>query len=880
MIISLDKLKKNAGGSGSIDMSSIGYSKDDNAAVTNKIMSEFNLGHSETLFNEWDKNNTSAYNLYAYDYDLRYAPAIDTSNVQTMEGMFRDCANLIYVPKYDMSNVRDTTSMFMNCGALETMPEIDMTNIQSASGMFMNCGALKEIRLTGNPELVINAGQMFDGCSASIMFPDTEQFAQIKTNAESAGCILSPYLPNSMIKASFYLSGANGYQTVSNYPIYWGTDISKINNPMIYIGNGDWKATLPEGTEGPIYFKSGATGFNTAIGNGKASIMPGEVKEFSDLTPITIEDSYVTDYIQSASEENGITGVAGGMTIRQSYAGDWMTLNIPVDPTISNGDGTLYKFRFDIALNAISQIRIYTKTVFNDIYFDQTFTLDSQVFEFTISHKDIFASTRYSSSKAMNMTIEVLDANIIQWMTLNVETLISEKPEDTRVIFRNILCYDFRALLQFADKSWSGHQLLLSKNNVPEYDEYRPLNVEVEDGKLLNSYILHEEYKTNLDIYVEIDGTTYGLTSGFYTPNGTPLAYYVDRYANTSRTYIDYNQCYIASENVEYDAETQMVKIYKGGWVILKCDNVPYFSIPNINFRINNEGGWKSCTINNVLPNSSNMNIFFGKYFLIKYNENYATSEYVTFYIKSSYSSDSLYFICGKADNDQLMHPMFAHVKVDIVRSVGTAVTDADLDASRVTICGYPAKYAFCSEGCGSWKSWTIADDIPTYIVAKLTDNRDICIDGEVVGTVNIDPDSASGSYDSIIFEPSESGDSTAKDKYYLMDSKGASEMEEAKDGWYKMAIGGVDDYFYIAKNYNPDKGETEKSWGLNEKDYGSGTIIGYENTINVKYPAGENGFTLTSDKQIIVWFNESQNEIAFTDTDDYDSMINIAVSK
>lgn len=876
MIISLDKFKKNAGGSSGIDLGSIGYGKDDNAAVSNKLMEGLNLGHSETLFSNWDKNNTSAYNLYAYDYDLRYAPAIDTSNVHTMEGMFRDCANLIYVPKYDMSNVRDTTSMFMNCGALENMPEIDMTNIQSATAMFMNCGSLKEIRLTGNPEAGINATQMFDGCSANIMFPDTEQFAQVKANAEEAGCILSPYLPNDMIKASFYLSGANGYQDVTSYAIYWGTDTSNINNPMIYVGNGDWKATLPEGTEGPIYFESSAYGFNSSIGNGNASIMPGEIKEFSDLVPITIPNTYVADYIQSASDANGVTGVSGGMTIRQSSSGDWMTLNIPVDPS-PNGDSTLYKFRFDIMLNAISQIRIYTKDYFGTIYFDQTFTLDDYVFEFTIKHSDIFASTKYSiSDNAMNMTIEVLNTNIIQWTTLNVETIMSEKPTDTDMIVRNILYYDVRALLKFTDESWNGHQLLLSKRGVPGYDEYLPLNVDVEDGKLLNSYIIHKEYKTNLDVIVDEDGTTRRLEKGFYTPNGTPLAYYVDSYAN--RTYIDYNQCYVASENVEYDAETQMVKIYKGGWVILKCDNIPYFSVPNNTFRINDEGNWNSCTINNVSPNSSNVNVFFGKYFLIKYNENYATSDYVTFYIKSSYSSNSLHFVCGKASCDQLMHPMFAHVKVDISTYVGTTVTDAELDASRVTICGYPAKYAFCSEGYGSWKSWTIADDIPSYIVAKLTDNRDICIDGEVVGTVNIDPDSASGSLDSIIFEPSNSGDSTAN-TYHLI-AENPYDMEHVEDDWYRVSVTDINTNANIAKNLvvNKEDGSTiiEKMFGA-EGEPSVGDEVGL---VNVKYPASESFFTIKTTGTLYVWFNEKQNLIAFTDTDDFKTMVNMEIAK
>ena len=96
----------------------------------------------------------------------------DTSNVTSMDDMFRKCAklkNIIGIENLDVSKLEDANGMFYMC---ENLVELDLTNwntisLENMSYMFYNCSNLKIIKNIENWQLtnIKDVSCMFYGCA-------------------------------------------------------------------------------------------------------------------------------------------------------------------------------------------------------------------------------------------------------------------------------------------------------------------------------------------------------------------------------------------------------------------------------------------------------------------------------------------------------------------------------------------------------------------------------------------------------------------------------------------------------------------------------------------------------------------------------------------
>ena len=96
----------------------------------------------------------------------------DTSNVTSMDDMFRKCAklkNIIGIENLDVSKLEDANGMFYMC---ENLVELDLTNwnpisLENMSNMFGYCSNLKIIKNIENWQLpnIKNVSYMFCNCT-------------------------------------------------------------------------------------------------------------------------------------------------------------------------------------------------------------------------------------------------------------------------------------------------------------------------------------------------------------------------------------------------------------------------------------------------------------------------------------------------------------------------------------------------------------------------------------------------------------------------------------------------------------------------------------------------------------------------------------------
>lgn len=131
--------------SGMKDFSVLGYDEELNISLNEGI--DADIAYSKELYDAWNPDNTSAYQLFENDKQLVYAPEIDTSNVTDFGRLFYNCENLKYVPSLITNNVTTMWSMFQDC---ITLTEIDTnlwntSNCKNFSNMCRNCLNLGEI---------------------------------------------------------------------------------------------------------------------------------------------------------------------------------------------------------------------------------------------------------------------------------------------------------------------------------------------------------------------------------------------------------------------------------------------------------------------------------------------------------------------------------------------------------------------------------------------------------------------------------------------------------------------------------------------------------------------------------------------------------------
>lgn len=93
----------------------------------------------------------------------------NTSRVDDMSDMFRNCVSLTLVSLFDMEGVLNASGMFYGCSSLSLVPQFEIVSAEDISHMFQGCTSLTSMPL-------------FDTYSArdmSYMFADCELLASI-----------------------------------------------------------------------------------------------------------------------------------------------------------------------------------------------------------------------------------------------------------------------------------------------------------------------------------------------------------------------------------------------------------------------------------------------------------------------------------------------------------------------------------------------------------------------------------------------------------------------------------------------------------------------------------------------------------------------------
>ena len=129
----------------------------------------------------------------------------DTSQLTTMNAMFRDCSSLISfdAQKFDASKVVSMTYMFYNCSSLTSL-NISNWNTDKVSNlqqMFYNCSSLTSLDLSNfNTEKVTNMSNMFYNCSSLTSLDvsnfNTEKVTNMANMFQSCSSLISLNVSN------------------------------------------------------------------------------------------------------------------------------------------------------------------------------------------------------------------------------------------------------------------------------------------------------------------------------------------------------------------------------------------------------------------------------------------------------------------------------------------------------------------------------------------------------------------------------------------------------------------------------------------------------------------------------------------------------------
>lgn len=107
------------------------------------------IGDSQTLVdstnNVWDiyKESNDWYALFKDNVDLLEVLGANTTNVTTMESMFRMCQSVTSVPLFDTSSVTSMSYMFNGCYELTSIPLFNTSNVMYMSSMLYNCSKVE-----------------------------------------------------------------------------------------------------------------------------------------------------------------------------------------------------------------------------------------------------------------------------------------------------------------------------------------------------------------------------------------------------------------------------------------------------------------------------------------------------------------------------------------------------------------------------------------------------------------------------------------------------------------------------------------------------------------------------------------------------------------
>jgi surface protein len=117
------------------------------------IPADMTLTHSydlNPLYKYIIEKRTNCDHLFDHGYFSDVTPIeelLDTSNVVTMNHMFKYCSNITTAPMLNTSSVKDMSWMFYACDNLTTIPQFDTSNVTNMSYMFYGCDNLKSLPL-------------------------------------------------------------------------------------------------------------------------------------------------------------------------------------------------------------------------------------------------------------------------------------------------------------------------------------------------------------------------------------------------------------------------------------------------------------------------------------------------------------------------------------------------------------------------------------------------------------------------------------------------------------------------------------------------------------------------------------------------------------
>lgn len=247
--------------SSSIDFSSIGYSDEFSAEVNAKYNND--VAYSKTLYDAWNPSNTDATYFYMDDKKIVYAPNIDTSNVNDMFGMFRDCINLTTVPLFNTSKVTRMDSMFQNCSSLTSVPAFNTSNVNRMNYMFYGCSKLKSVQ-SFDTRNVTNMFCLFYECSSLTSVPAFDTSNVTNMSSMFQGCYGLTTIPemNTSNVTNFYsiFYSCSGLTTIEGISFKSFAD-STMNNR--YLVGWDSITSIRKAVFKDIGYKSTARQFNT-----------------------------------------------------------------------------------------------------------------------------------------------------------------------------------------------------------------------------------------------------------------------------------------------------------------------------------------------------------------------------------------------------------------------------------------------------------------------------------------------------------------------------------------------------------------------------------------------------------------------------------------
>ena len=176
----------------------------------------------------------TADNIQTYKDRIVYLPKIDTSNKDSLSGIFQTCYALVSIPMLDTSNATDFSSMFKNCYSLISIPQLDTSKATTLNSMFYGCRSIVHIPLL-DTNSVTNTASLFYGCFSLTCIPPLDLSSVANADAMFYNCYSVVDVPHLNIgeKSDNYSINSIFYNcnSITKISIYYD-NISAPTNPF------------------------------------------------------------------------------------------------------------------------------------------------------------------------------------------------------------------------------------------------------------------------------------------------------------------------------------------------------------------------------------------------------------------------------------------------------------------------------------------------------------------------------------------------------------------------------------------------------------------------------------------------------------------------